>query len=90
MCVDSSLLCVDACCVGISSSRLAGTEHSQVRPRVAAAAVGGAGGHMTQLPLARVKLIIKTDPDTTLASQEAVLLVTKVKAQLLLHVCVCK
>lgn len=33
---------------------------------------------MIQLPLSRVKLIIKTDPDTTLASQEAVLLVAKV------------
>lgn len=38
----------------------------------------GTGGHVIQLPLARVKLIIKTDPDTTLASQEAVLLVAKV------------
>ena len=83
--INSSLLCVDACCVGISSSRLAGTEHSQVRPRAAAAAVGGAGGHTTQLPLARVKLIIKTDPDTTLASQEAVLLVTKATELFISH-----
>ena len=52
-------------------------EHSQLRTRVAGGA-GSAAGHVTQLPIARVKLIIKTDPDTSLASQEAVLLVTKV------------
>ena len=50
---------------------------------VAAGGVSAAGG--TQLPLARVKLIIKTDPDTSLASQEAVLLVTKVTTT----ACVC-
>ena len=39
---------------------------------------GTASGHVTQLPLTRVKLIIKTDPDIALASQEAVLMITKV------------
>ena len=33
---------------------------------------------MAQLPLSRVKNIIKSDPDTTLASQEAVLIIAKV------------
>lgn len=64
-------------CAGEQSSQ------SQQKSSRAAAAVGvggaaGGGGGGTQLPLARVKLIIKTDSDTSLASQEAVLLVTKV------------
>ena len=63
-------------CAGEQSS-----QSQQKSSRTAAAVgVGGAAGvgGGTQLPLARVKLIIKTDPDTSLASQEAVLLVTKV------------
>ena len=35
---------------------------------------------MTQLPLTRVKNIIKSDPDITLAGQEAVLLIAKVRS----------
>lgn len=34
--------------------------------------------HVTQLPLTRVKNVIKSDPDITLASQEAVILIAKV------------
>ena len=55
---------------------IVGEPSSQARSRVAGGGV--ASGHLMQLPLARVKLIIKTDPDTSLASQEAVLLITKV------------
>ena len=38
---------------------------------------GRSGG--LQLPLARVRNIMKSDPDITLASQEAVFLITKVR-----------
>ena len=57
------------------------SSQSQRQQKSSAAGVGVGGAAVaggTQLPLARVKLIIKTDPDTSLASQEAVLLVTKV------------
>ena len=72
----SNLLVLMFMCVG---------EQSQQRQRsgvgVGGAPAGGGVAWGTQLPLARVKLIIKTDPDTSLASQEAVLLVTKVTTQ---------
>lgn len=49
---------------------------------VATAAVNGPGRGATrqtsQLPLTRVKNIIKSDPDITLASQEATLVISKV------------
>lgn len=38
----------------------------------------GLGRQMSQLPLTRVKNIIKSDPDITLASQEATLVISKV------------
>lgn len=41
--------------------------------------------HVTQLPLTRVKNVIKSDPDITLASQEAVILIAKVDFRL--YVC---
>ena len=54
-------------------------EQSQQQKSRQSAVGGAATGGGTQLPLARVKLIIKTDPDTSLASHEAVLLVSKVR-----------
>lgn len=41
---------------------------------------GGRVAALTQLPLTRVKNIIKSDPDITLAGQEAVLLIAKVQS----------
>lgn len=43
--------------------------------------VRGVGKHASQLPLTRVKNIIKSDPDITLASQEATLVISKVRMQ---------
>ena len=74
-------VCVCVVCVCVCVCTHAGEEQSQqAKPRSAGATLGGgapAGG--TQLPLARVKLIIKTDPETSLVSHEAMLLVTKVE-----------
>ncbi|XP_033636298.1 DNA polymerase epsilon subunit 4-like [Asterias rubens] len=40
---------------------------------------------ITRLPLTRIKNIIKTDPDVTLASQESVLLIAKATEMFLQH-----
>ncbi|XP_037624845.1 DNA polymerase epsilon subunit 4 [Sebastes umbrosus] len=50
------------------------TQQQQTGP---AAAAAGSHNRLSKLPLARIKAIMKTDPDVSLASQESVFIIAK-------------
>lgn len=52
-------------------------ESSQQQTGPAAAAAAATHSRLSKLPLARIKALMKTDPDVSLASQESVFIIAK-------------
>lgn len=53
------------------------TQTQQQQQTGPAAAAAGSHNRLSKLPLARIKAIMKTDPDVSLASQESVFIIAK-------------
>ncbi|XP_029939210.1 DNA polymerase epsilon subunit 4 isoform X2 [Salarias fasciatus] len=65
-------------CVGEKESRGAAVaEDGSPRQKGPAAAAAGHHSRLSKLPLARIKALMKTDPDVSLASQESVFIIAK-------------